>query len=78
MHTEAQDLSVASVEMQDSVTNAPVESAVQEQELVAEEASENSEATEEVTPCAGQEDAEENNATEAPTDANDTQSQTDI
>ena len=51
---------------------------MQEQELVAEEASENSEATEEVTPCAGQEDAEENNATEAPTDANDTQSQTDI
>ena len=51
-NTEAQDLSVASVEMQDSVPSAPVESAVAEQELVAEEASKNSEATEEVTPCA--------------------------
>lgn len=77
-NTEAQDLSVASVEMQDSVPSAPVESAVAEQELVAEEASENSEATEEVTPCAEQEGAEENNATEAPTDASDTQLQTDI
>lgn len=77
-NTEAQDLSVASVEMQDSVPSAPVESAVAEQELVAEVASENSEATEEVTPCAEQEGAEENNATEAPTDASDTQLQTDI
>lgn len=64
--------------MQDSVPSAPVESAVAEQELVAEEGSENSEATEEVTPCTEQEGAEENNATEAPTDASDTQLQTDI
>ena len=77
-NTEAQDLSVASVEMQDSVPDAPVESAATEQELVVAVASENSEATEEVTPCAEQEDAEKNNATEASTDASDTQLQTEI
>ena len=77
-NTEVQDLSVASVEMQDSVPDTPVESATAEQELVVEEASENSEATEEVAPCAEQEDAEENNVTEASTDASDTQLQTDI
>lgn len=77
-NAEAQDLSVASVEMQDSIPSAPVESAAAEQGLVAEEASENSEAMEEVTPCAEQEDAEENNVPEASTDASDMQLQTDI
>lgn len=57
-NAEVRDSSVASVEMQGSVPFASVESAD------AKEVSENSEATEEVIPCAKQEDAEVNNASD--------------
>lgn len=77
-NTEAQDLSAASVEMQDSVPSVPVESAAADQESVAEKASENSEAKEEVIPCTEQEEAVESNEIAASIDASDTQSQTDI
>ena len=77
-NTEAQDLSAASVEMQDSVPSVPVESAAADQESVAEKASENSEAKEEVIPCTEQKEAVESNEIAASIDTSDTQSQTDI